>query len=197
MGSKYGTAATLDQIEDAIERLTDADWVRLRKMAYANLWGTRLDDPEELVNETFNRLYSGSRTWNMGMAFVPWMRSAMKSVADDLRNRKAVKLETSTSNLADDRDPDTTPEVFGIDESTPLDLILTEEARALAEADLAKIEAYFKTNQNVELILMGIEDGLKPEEVREIGGLTLTQYETARTQLRRGLDKLFPTRRGK
>lgn len=192
---KYGAAATLDQIEDAIERLTDAEWVKLRKMAHANLWGTRLDDPEELVNETFERLISGSRTWHTGMAFVPWMRSAMKSVADGIRNLKAAKLEALATDLADDCDPDAAPEVFGFDEATPLDLILTEEARTKAEADLAKIEAHFKGNQNVELILMGIEDGLKPEEVREIGGLTLTQYESARKQLRRGRDKLFPARR--
>lgn len=197
LDSKYGAAATLDQIEDAIESLTDADWARLRKMANANLWGTRLDDPEELVNETFERLISGSRTWNTGMPFVPWMRSAMKSVADGLRNLKAAKLEATATDLADDCDPDATPEVFGSEKTTPLDLILTKEARAIAESDLARIEAHFKGNQTVELILMGIEDSLKPEEVREIGNLTLTQYETARKQLRRGLDRLFPMRREK
>jgi DNA-directed RNA polymerase specialized sigma24 family protein len=197
LNSKYGAAAMLDQIEDAIEGLTDADWARLRKMAYANLWGTRMDDPEELINETFERLISGGRTWNMDMAFVPWMRSAMKSVADGLRNRKATKLVATATDLADDCDPDTAPEVFGSEETTPLDLVLTEEARTMAEAKLARIEAHFKGNQTIELILMGIEDGLRPEEVREIGGLTLTQYESARKQLRRGLDRLFPARREK
>lgn len=197
MDSKYGAAATLDRIEEEIERLTEVDWARLRKMAQANLWGTRMDDPEELINETFERLIAGSRTWRTDMAFVPWMRSAMKSVADGIRNRNAVKLEATTTDLADDCDPDSAPDIFGSEETTPLDLVLTEEARAMAEADLAKIEARFKGDQNVELILMGIEDGLKPEEVREIGGLTLTQYESARKQLRRGLDRLFPARRGK
>lgn len=197
MEGKYGRAATLDQIEDTIETLTDADWAKLRKMARFQLWGTRMDDPEELVNETFERLYSGSRTWNMGMAFIPWMRSAMKSVADGIRNRKAAKVETPASDLFDDSDPDTAPDVFGVDGTTPLDQLLTEEARAMAEKDLAKIEAHFKGNASVELILMGIEDGLKPDEVRTIGDLTLTQYETARKQLRRGLARLFPARREK
>lgn len=197
MEGKYGAAATLDQIEDAIESLTDADWSKLRKMAQFQLWGTRLDDPEELVNETLERLYSGSRTWSTGMAFVPWMRSAMKSVADGIRNRKAAKIETPAADLAADVDPDTAPDVFGADGTTPLDLLLTEEARAMAERDLAKIEAHFKGNTSVELILMGIEDGLKPDEVRAIGDLTLTQYETARKQLRRGLGRLFPARREK
>lgn len=195
--SKYGTAATGDQIEEQIECLTDADWMRLRKMAKANLWGTRLDDPYELINETFERLIAGGRTWNVGMEFIPWMRSAMKSVADGIRNRNSVKWETPIAELAGDSDPDTTPEFFGSEDKTPLDLALTEEARALAEAELAKIEAHFKGNQNVELVLMGIEDGMKPDEVREIGGITMTQYETARKQLRRGLDKLFPARREK
>lgn len=195
--SRYGAAATVDQIEEQIERLTDADWMRLRKMAKANLWGTRLDDPDELINETFERLFAGGRTWNVGMAFIPWMRSAMKSVADGIRNRNSVKLEAPAAELVGNTDPDTAPEVFGSEDKTPLALALTEEARASAEAELAKIEAHFKGNLNVELILMGIEDGMKPIEVREIGGMTTTQYETARKQLRRGLDKLFPARREK
>lgn len=197
LDSKYGAAATTDQIEEQIERLTDADWMRLRKMAKANLWGIRFDDPDELINETFERLFAGGRIWNVGMAFIPWMRSAMQSIAHGIRNRNSVKLEALAGDLAADSDPDAAPDIFGSEGKTPLALALTEEARALAEAELAKIEAHFKGNQNVELVLMGIEDGMKPEEVREIGGMTMTQYETARKQLRRGLDKLFPARREK
>jgi len=197
LDSKYGAAATTDQIEEQIERLTDADWMRLRKMAKANLWGIRFDDPDELINETFERLFTGGRIWNVGMAFIPWMRSAMKSIAHGIRNRNSVKLEALAGDLAADSDPGTAPDIFGSEGKTPLALALTEEARALAEVELAKIEAHFKGNQNVELVLMGIEDGMKPEEVREIGGMTMTQYETARKQLRRGLDKLFPARREK
>lgn len=199
MDSKYGAAATTDQIEEQIERLTDADWMRLRKMAKANLWGIRFDDPDELINETFERLFAGGRIWNVGMAFIPWMRSAMKSIAHGIRNRNSVKLEALAGDLAadSDSDPDTAPDIFGSEGKTPLALALSEEARALAEAELAKIEAHFKGNQNVELVLMGIEDGMKPEEVRDMGGMTMTQYETARKQLRRGLDKLFPARREK
>lgn len=197
MKSKYGPAATLNQIEEQIERLTDAEWMKLRKMAQANLWGLRLDNPDEIINETLERLIKGDRVWYVGMAFIPWMRSAMKSVANGMRSRNSVKNEIPVTELAGDSASDIATEIFGSDDKSPLDIVLTEEARCLAEADLAKITAYFKGNKNVEAILLGIEDGLSPEQLREYANISITEYESARRYLRRGLDKLFPVRRQK
>ena len=195
LNSKYGEAATLDQIEAEIERLSNADWTRLRRMAERHLWGTRLVVPDELINETIGRLIEGTRRWPTGMKFVPWMDSAMKSVSDGIRNIKSRKIEALAGDLIGCDESEEALDVFGEDVRTPLDSMLTEEARKAAAEALEKIGGHFMGDQDVEWILMGFEDGLKAEEIRVMGGMTQTQYETARKRIRRGVERLFPTRR--
>lgn len=195
LDSKYGEAATLAHIEAAIDCLSDAEWLRLRKMAASHLWGTRFADPDELVNETITRLAEGTRHWPTGMKFVPWMDSAMKSVADGLRQLRSRKLEALAADVVECDDPEEALDIFASDSQTPLDSMLTEEARNAATDALEKIAEYFKDDQDVTWILMGIEDGLKADEIRDTAGMTQTQYETARRRMRRGIEKLFPARR--
>lgn len=195
MNSKYGESATLDQLEAELEQLSDSDWIRLRKMAARHSWGTRLVDPDELINETIARLVGGTRRWSTGMKFVPWMDSAMKSVADGIRNLKITKAEALAGDLIDCDESDEALDVFGEDSRTPLDSMLTEEARKAATDALEKIGKHFKGDQDIEWILMGFEDGLKADEIRELGGMNQTQYETARKRMRRGIELLFPERR--
>lgn len=196
MNSKYGAPATLENIERAIVDLSDADWVKLRKMATGHLWGTRLEDPDALINDTIERLIAGKRTWHIDMAFVPWMDSAMRSVADDLRTRKQEKSLVLAGDLLNGCDaPDEPLDLLGEDGETPLDTLLTEEARAAAEHDLSKIEESFKDDSEVGWILLGLDEKMSAREIQAISGMTKTQYETARKRLRRECNRLFPSGR--
>lgn len=196
MDSKYGAPATLEQIEHAIVGLSDTDWIRLRKIATGHLWGTRLGDPDALINETIERLITGNRTWRVGMAFVPWMDSAMRSVANNLRTLKQETTMVLAGDLANGGDdPDEPIDIVGEDGETPLDTLLTQEARSMAENELSKIEESFKGDQEVGWILLGLEENLSASEIQAMGEMTKTQYETARKRLRRERDRLFPSRR--
>ena len=194
MDSKYGAPATLEQIEQAIVGLSDIEWIRLRKMASGRLWGTRLGDPDALINETIELLIVGKRTWNVGMAFVPWMNSAMKSVANNLRTLKRQPEVVLAADLVGGGDnlPEEAFDIIGEAGETPLDALLTQEARALAEKDLAKIEERFKDDQEVGWILMGLAEGIGASDIQAMGEITQTQYETARKRLRRERERLFP-----
>lgn len=196
MDSKYGAPATLEQIEHTIVGLSDTDWIRLRKIATGHLWGTRLGDPDALINETIERLITGNRTWRVGMAFVPWMDSAMRSVANNLRTLKQETTMVLAGDLANGGDdPDESIDIVGEDGETPLDTLLTQEARSMAENELSKIEESFKGDQEVSWILLGLEENLSASEIQAMGEMTKTQYETARKRLRRERDRLFPSRR--
>lgn len=197
MDSKYGAPATLEQIEQAIEGLSDVEWIRLRKMASGHLWGTRLGDPDALINETIELLIVGKRTWNVGMAFVPWMDSAMRSVANNLRTlKRQPEVALATDLVGGGDDPlEEALDILGEDGDTPLDTLLTQEARALAEKDLAKIEERFKDDQEVGWILLGLAEGMGAGDIQAMGEMTQTQYETARKRLRRERERLFPGRR--
>lgn len=196
MSGHYGDPATLDQIEHAIEALSDADWMKLRKLASRRLWGTRLGDPDDLINETIGRLLRDKRHWPTGLLFIPWMDGAMKSVANGLRTLDSAKREVLAVDLLGEEESGRDPmEIFAADCETPLEAMLSEEARQEANAARAKLDALFKDDQDVGWILMGIDEGLRGEEIQKIGGMEKTQYETARRRLRRGMERLFPARR--
>lgn len=197
MSGDYGEPATPDQIEQAVEGLSDADWIRLRKLATWHLWGTRLASPDDLIGETIDRLLRGKRHWPFGLPFIPWMDGAMKSVADGLRNLDSVKLEVLAAELTGDddesgRDP---MDILAVDCVTPLDTMLCAEAEKETATARAKLDDYFRGDEGVGWILMGIDEGLRGEEIQEIGGMNKKQYETARKRLRRGIERLFSARR--
>jgi hypothetical protein len=83
---------------------------------------------------------------------------------------------------------------FASDCPTPEEALLINEARKEASASLKKIRDHFAGDSDVETILMGIEEEDKPEVIRQAFGMSITQYETGRKRLRRGLERLFPKR---
>jgi hypothetical protein len=50
--------------------------------------------------------------------------------------------------------------------------------------------AAFGSDDEITMILMAMEDGLRGEEIRLAAGMEQTTYETARKRLRRGVAKL-------
>lgn len=198
MALKYGPAATLEQIAEAIESLSDADFLRLRKAGSAMLWGTGLAHPDDLVNETLERVLALSRKWPTDVPFTTFLVNAMRSVADGIRNLEHQTEEVLASDLVgnDPADDGEDPmEQFGTKRLAPETVILTEEVCQRAQADLAAIEKHFYNDNEVGWVLMGIEDRLSANEICEMSGMTRTQYETGRKRLRRGIERLFPGRR--
>ena len=76
-----------------------------------------------------------------------------------------------------------------------LELEEANEREEQVKAIVGKIDDNFAEDEEVNWILMGIKDDLPASEVRELSGMTQTQYDTARRRFRRGLDKLFPEKR--
>jgi hypothetical protein len=183
---------------DAIEKLTASYWNRLHKAASSFLYGTVFSHVDELVNETLCRCLSGSRNWPSNVPFLIFFTNAMESVADGDRNL----IYKTRQVLATDLLPITNNEMefdpienFGNDNLSPDIIITTEENRLVAEEEYKNIENYFKGNETVEWVLLGIEDEMSASEIIEMSGMTKTEYESARKSLLRGLDKLFPGRR--
>ncbi len=88
-------------------------------------------------------------------------------------------------------------EKFGNERLSPESIISTETNRSIANKDLKAIENHFKSNEAVGWVLLGIEDEMSASEIIEMSGMTKIQYESARKNFLRGLDKLFPGRREK
>lgn len=71
----------------------------------------------------------------------------------------------------------------------------TNERQARAAADAALIETYFANDEEIQFLIMGDKDGMKPSEIRAVSGMDQTAYDTARRRFRRGLNTLMPGRR--
>lgn len=200
MSAKHGPPATFKQVTDAIENFTNNDLIRLYAVAKPLLFGTRFASPDDLINETIERVLAQDRRWPTDVPFMVFLINAMKSVANGVRQLKYINKEVLEIDLIDSNCNDSIEdsiEQFADDTPDPQEILLINESQRLAKDDLSRIEEHFKNDDKVTWILLGIDDGCSPSEIREMSEMTLIDYETARKRLHRGLDQLFPGRRRK
>lgn len=192
MSAKNGPPATEGQVIEALEGLDDQALARLRKEAKHMIVGTRFDHPHDLINETVERLLARDRLWPIHVPFERFFSNAMRSVAYGIRHLKRQKSEVLAADHVDVAAEDEDPIDLVAEESVPSveASLISEEDRQAAARDIAAIEENFKNDSEVSMILMGIEDEISPAELREMAGMSQTEYETARKRLRRGLERL-------
>ena len=120
---------------------------------------------EDLIQEAFMRVLDGRREWPRGLHVVPFLCGVMRSIAWDWRveNRhEGVEAEPTSS----------------------------EEGHAIARLDAQRVIELFKDDPIAQKILIGMVDGARGEDLRELTGLTRTEYESKRTKIRRRLEKV-------
>lgn len=191
--------ATAEQIRAAIEGLTDEDYSRLRRAGLAFLYGSEYTDPLELMNEAIARAMQGAgqekgRHWPLDIPFVAFLMMTMSSVADASMESLA---QTLTESLADFVPEGVVYHDFAIEplHAASVETECVEEEERVAESArsakvFADIEAFFADDEEVLMLVLCLRDGQRPREIQESAGMTVTQYNTARRRLRRGLTKL-------
>ena len=102
---------TVADVQRAIRAVDQPGWNGLHTAARDSLRRCRLDDPardhEDLVQEAFVRLLSGSRSWRRGIGFEYQVARVMDSIACDWRRRVAEnpeirELELTSSDVGDE-----------------------------------------------------------------------------------------------
>jgi hypothetical protein len=197
--------ATPDDVRLAIEALSIADRARLEKAASYCIWGTEYQDPHELINEAVRRTMNGAeglqgRRWPKTVPFMAFMVMTIQGIANDsvesLGQKNTVYIEDlATESTSADEVLAEYDHVTAGCEARIVNDEETLERQTRAKEDLDTINAFFCNDSDIDWIMMGYKDGLKPSEIRELSEMTETQYETAKRRFRRGLDKLFPRRR--
>ena len=197
--------ATAEEIGEAVENLTEAELGRIHRAAQYALFGTEYTDPLELLGEAVQRTLEGvgvteGRHWPKGVHFVAYIIRTMQSIADgsseSITQSRTAHLETMAGRNGDAdlalaqegfASPDVVEQAVEIEE--------TEERQACAAADSALIEAYFANDDEIQFLIMGDKEDMKPQDLRAISGMDQTAYDTARRRFRRGLNTLMPGRR--
>ena len=178
----------------------------LRARAAGRLFGTRFRDPNDLVQEALLSVIEGAqpgssrkgRKWPVSVPFMAFLTNAMKGIASNDRESIATKSEVLATELVGEDGGDADEALAtvsgasapGADETL---MDAAEVAELLAQRDA--LFEFFTGDDEITMILMAMEDGMRGTAVQAMCGLSQIQYETARTRLRRGKAKMLAQRR--
>jgi len=204
------SAATLEELSEAIRHLTDDDLRRLKRRGDQLAFGTRYANGLELLGEAVARALIGAsgsprerlkgRVWRLGVNVAAFLMMTMKGIASDSRGSLPVRIERRMEALTGDDGEESAAmrELAPWHSSVEEELVEREESEARlrrVDADARLIEHHFNHDEEVRAILEGEKADWSARRVRTESGMTQRAYDTARTRLRRGVDKLMPGRR--
>lgn len=175
-----------EQVKEAIDSLSAADWVRLRKIAGVYSRNSRLE-ADDLIQTAFFRTLEGSRHWPADVDAMRFFAEVMRSVAsDDLKaRRRKPELHLVSGTNEDDaeefdyRDPQPNPE----------EALASEQFR---ESVVAAVLPLFEDDVIAQTILEAQLEEMPAEEIRSLVGLDDSAYASKRRLIRRRTDKAFP-----
>ncbi len=204
------SAATLEELGEAVQKLAGGELRRLARHGDQLVFGTRYTGGLELLCESIARALVGAsgsprerlkgRVWRQEVNFVAFLMMTMKGLASDSRGSLPVRVERQMEALTgDDGEESGAMRRAGLCSASVEDeLVEREESEAhlrQVDADARLIERHFADDDEVRAILEGEKAGWPAERVRAEHGMTRRAYDTARTRMRRGVDKLMPGRR--
>jgi DNA-directed RNA polymerase specialized sigma24 family protein len=155
------------EAETAVRALTDDDKASL--MTIATMYARKTPyDREDLLQEALCRVLSGKRAWPRDLAPLPFLWGVVRSIASEWKKKsKPPKIFPESADPA------------------------REERRAIAGLDVVKIIALFDDDPAAQIIVRGMMDGARGQELQELSGLDKTDYESKRTKIRRRIEKLW------
>jgi DNA-directed RNA polymerase specialized sigma24 family protein len=177
--------ATDQEVEAAIDALSDVDRVRLRRVAAFRarpLLGTGLGiGADDLLQDAMVRTALGERRWRKKkVTLVKHLIETMRSIANHARDElKDADTVTATCE-------DALGKLDGHDLRSQLP---DGQVVAAMTQQFEQIEAAFEDDDEVGLVLRGLGVGQTGPEIQRDLGITETEYETIMTRLRRGIDR--------
>lgn len=142
------------------------------------------------------------RAWAKNVDFVAFLMMTMKGLTSDSRRSTSQKVAVRMEAIVGDEGEEIPELTKAKLHHPPVDQALIEREEAeerdrRIDEDVSMIEKYFAQDEEVLGILLGEREGWSAEKIREEFKMTKLSYDTARTRMRRGLDKLMPGRRRK
>jgi hypothetical protein len=176
--------ASLDDVANAVELLTETELVRLTGYAKYRMRGLGRRsggrDHEDLMKEAITLTLSGQRRWKpVNVTFDRHLIGVMRSIsshwaeqlgADELWFESELTPGDSTATSPLQRVPSVMPEV---------DTVLS------ARQELDLIYRRFKADAAVLHVLEGLKEGMTAKEVQEAYAMPKNDYESAMKRLRR------------
>ncbi len=173
-----GDVLDADEIIDAFEALSPDDKLKLAAIEALRRRGTRFA-PGELIHEVICRALTGARNCPRDIPFVAFMAMTMRGIASQDRKKR----HRTESLGANPNDGDTDP--LG---SSPEDDLMQKQDAAAVQA----IHGYFNDDPEAQLVLLGMQDGLRGAALREATSLNQGQLDYAIRRIRTTVRKAYP-----
>lgn len=176
---------TLNEVRAAIEALSDADWLRIEKIAKLYSRNRRLE-ADDLLQTTLMRTLEGTRRCPRCVDFVRFLAAAMRSIASDDVKAWTRKPELKTvPKFGGDED-----EFDFADLSPDPEVTLADQQEA--EQIAARVLMLFEDDVVAQTIVEGQMEDMSADELRDLTGLDTKAYASKRRLIRRRIEKAFP-----
>ena len=174
---------SIDEVREIIMQLNPTDATKISKAA--RWFSFRCHIPaEDLKQEAFKRLLSGSRQARRGVAFAREMSGTIRSIA-------SAEIEAIRSGLREVRpSPDGVAAPDLVDPSPSPERLLMS-ARDDGEM-LDAIGQLIEGDEQLQLLLEGICDQMRGDQLEELLSVDTQGLATARRRLKRKLQSAFP-----
>ena len=180
-----GDRLTAAEVHALIEAVSDADMARLVSAAkgFSSLCGIGWKD---LLQEAFTRALEGRRTCERGTDLVPFICGVMKSFVS--QENEARKDGFRPVVLTRDGEP-ILPDVPTTVPSPERATMYAIDGRAV----LAKIQAAAAGDEQLQLLIEGLCDGMRGAELQELLGVDEKGLAAVRKRLKRMLQETCPS----
>ncbi|MBY5505336.1 transposase [Rhizobium leguminosarum] len=173
-----------DEAIAVFRSLSDVELNKLGRIASFIAGSGGYAPPQELINESFIRIAEGKRRWPRNVAFLAFVGGVMKSLATDgnliPEERKLVRLKQGLTIV----NSEDLMMVAANDDGADL------ARKQRLEDAMSKLQAHFAGDGEMEMLLMGIEDGLRGKDLQDAVGVDAKRLEALRTRMNRHIEKL-------
>lgn len=190
-----------DDVREAIAALTEAERVKLRRLAEGaafrlrrRVWGTGASD---ILNEAIRRVLENKRHWKpQKVDFIGFLAGVIASIEYDWRERgkrgETPVLETDLAASNTDGDPIPNSLQRAVDGRLNPEQQLIESEELTQEELFQQIEALFREDSLASLIFSEWLRDTKGPEIMKALDLNRREYDTAVRRMDRAIQKRWP-----
>jgi DNA-directed RNA polymerase specialized sigma24 family protein len=176
---------TQTEIDEEISSISDAGWIRLRKVAVKYSYG-RIN-PDDLLQEAFLSALEGRRKCPKDIDIIKFLAEAMRSLSSS--EIKSLKSKPALQIISTSEDND--------NQSTDIpDLGPTSEQIVISGQESVEIKStilsLFSDDEIAQVIVEGDMEGMASSEIQDISGLDKKAFASKRRLIRRRIDRAFP-----
>lgn len=183
---------SLAEVDSQLRSLSGADWKRAMSLARLCAAGLVGWTGETLLVEAIAKLCSGDRIWRPGVHPLVTLKLVMRSIASNTRKKEKNgpidQYATVDVRVGDTEEGDLPPGAQAENSATP-------EEVADGRSQIRYLETLVVGDEDVEMVVMVLAEGLKGKEAAQELGFDTKRYEAAYKRLMRRLEPLKAQRK--